>query len=90
MAEYNGSLSVMSGISPEGAIPVVAAKDVWVSSKGAGLADFTSLADVLEDGGVGGGGLPDVTADDAGKFLRVNASGKWAAVEIPYADGEEY
>lgn len=33
--------------------------------------------------------IPPVTSEDEGKFLRVEG-GKWAAVEIPYAEGEEY
>jgi hypothetical protein len=33
--------------------------------------------------------VPLVTEADNGKFLRVE-DGKWAAVEIPYAEGEEY
>ena len=33
--------------------------------------------------------IPPVTEEDDGKFLRVE-NGKWAAVEIPYAEGEEY
>lgn len=34
-------------------------------------------------------GLPAVTADDDGKFLRVSG-GKWTAVEIPVAEEEAY
>lgn len=30
--------------------------------------------------------LPDVTASDAGKFLRVTDAGAWAAQTIPYAE----
>lgn len=57
MAEYKGSLSVMSGIAPEGAIPVVNAKDVWVESTGDGPSNFKSLADVLDEAlGTGTGG----------------------------------
>lgn len=33
--------------------------------------------------------IPPVTSEDEGKFLRVEGE-KWAAVEIPYAEGEEY
>ena len=33
--------------------------------------------------------LPAVDENDNGKFLRVEG-GIWAAVEIPYAEGEEY
>ncbi len=33
--------------------------------------------------------LPTVAVADNGKFLRVE-NGAWAAVEIPYAEGEEY
>jgi hypothetical protein len=33
--------------------------------------------------------IPPVTDADEGKFLRVE-DGKWAAVSIPYAEGEEY
>jgi hypothetical protein len=33
--------------------------------------------------------LRNVTEEDNGKFLRVE-DGKWAAVEIPYAEGEDY
>lgn len=33
--------------------------------------------------------IPRVTEEDNGKFLRVE-DGKWAAVEIPYAEEEDY
>lgn len=36
-----------------------------------------------------GNGLPEVTATDNGKFLRV-VNAQWAAAEIPLANGEEF
>lgn len=33
--------------------------------------------------------IPRVTTEDNGKFMRV-VDGKWAAVTIPDAEGEEY
>ena len=36
------------------------------------------------------GGLPTVTSEDAGKFLRVSSSGKWAAESIPNATGVSF
>lgn len=35
-------------------------------------------------------GLPSVTTADAGKFLRVNASGAWVAESVPSAEGVEF
>lgn len=34
--------------------------------------------------------LPAVTVSDAGKFLRVNASGEWEAAELPSAEESEF
>ena len=36
------------------------------------------------------GGLPTVTSEDAGKFLRVSSSGKWAAESIANAEGVSF
>ena len=36
------------------------------------------------------GGLPTVTSEDAGKFLRVSSSGKWAAESISNAAGVSF
>lgn len=49
MADYNGSLKVMSGMKPEGNIPVASANDIWVRSTGTALSSFDSLADVLQE-----------------------------------------
>ena len=35
-------------------------------------------------------GLPEVTVNDAGKFLRVSSSGTWAAEVIPNAEGVSF
>ena len=34
--------------------------------------------------------LPAVTVADKDKFLRVNASGQWAAVAVPSAEGASF
>lgn len=33
-----------------------------------------------------GGALPVVSSSDAGKFLKVNDSGDWAAIAVPNAE----
>lgn len=38
---------------------------------------------------IGGGGLPEITAEDEGKFLRV-VNGVWCAVSIPNAEGASF
>ena len=39
--------------------------------------------------GMGGSGLPEVSADDDGKFLRV-VGGTWTAVSMPNAEDGEF
>lgn len=40
----------------------------------------------VDDAVANGGELPEVTTADAGKFMRVSSTGKWAAEAIPNAE----
>lgn len=51
--------------------------------------DATTIALIKALSG-GSGGLPPVTAADAGKFLRVNDDGAWIAAEIDDAEEAEF
>lgn len=46
------------------------------------------LLKILEEGI--GGGLPDVTIEDAGKFLRVSTEGVWDAEIVPSAENQSF
>lgn len=52
-------------------------------------AEIAKKVDATEVGAEIAKVIPQVTDAENGMFLRVEG-GKWAAVEIPYADGEEY
>lgn len=73
MAENKYGVELISGLTPKngGDFPLIHAKDVEMSD-GTRLSEFK--------GGEGITGLPDVTADDNGKILRV-VGGTWSASE---------
>lgn len=64
---------------PEGTLP-----DVQIS-KEEGQAKITvSGKELITDA------LPAVTAEDAGKFMRVDDEGNWVAEEVPNANGQKF
>ena len=52
------------------------------------LANLTEIASGLEK--TKQDKLPEITSKDAGKFLRVNADGKWEIVTLPAAEGVQF
>lgn len=85
MAEYNGSIELISGITQKGGgtFPLASAKDIQVDDEGTRLdAKLTEVDDKLKNPA---SSLPDVTTADDGKVLGVSG-GVWSAV-TPDAGG---
>lgn len=71
--------------------------DIIAANEGEHTFKITAAEDIIEKidskylpddiGGSSGSALPEVTTEDAGKFLRVTDEGIWAAVSIPNAEG---
>lgn len=90
MAEYNGSIELISGITQKGGgtFPLAAAKDIQVDDDGTRLDG--KLADIDDKLKTSASTLPAVTENDNGKVLSV-VGGAWAAAEaasgeIPFFD----
>lgn len=94
MAEYNGSIELISGITQKGGgtFPLAAAKDIQVDASDkrldAKLAEqdneIKQIKQDMEDEG-GKTELPEVSAADNGKVLSV-VGGAWAAADIESGD----
>lgn len=90
MAEYNGSIELISGITQKGGgtFPLASAKDIQVDDEGTRLdAKLTAIDEKLKNPA---STLPAVTENDNGKVLSV-VGGAWAAAEaasgeIPFFD----
>ena len=90
MAEYNGSIELISGITQKGGgtFPLASAKDIQVDDEGKRL--NTKLAEIDDELKNSASTLPAVTENDNGKVLSV-VGGAWAAAEaasgeIPFFD----
>lgn len=94
MAEYNGSIELISGITQKGGgtFPLAAAKDIQVDESGKRLDaklseqddEIERIKQSMEDEG-GKTELPEVSAADNGKVLSV-VGGAWAAAEMESGD----
>ena len=90
MAEYNGSIELISGITQKGGgtFPLASAKDIQVDNEGKRL--NTKLEEIDDKLKNSASTLPAVTENDNGKVLSV-VGGAWAAAEaasgeIPFFD----
>lgn len=94
MAEYNGSIELISGITQKGGgdFPLAAAKDIQVDANGKRLdtklteqdSEISQIKQSMEAEG-GKTELPTVSAADNGKVLSV-VGGAWAAAEMESGD----
>lgn len=90
MAEYKGSIELISGITQKGGgtFPLASAKDIQVDNEGKRL--DTKLEEIDDKLKTSASTLPAVTESDNGKVLSV-VGGAWAAAEqeaaaIPFFD----